>query len=192
MGTDIYGFVECRATYGGAVDDEDAQWHAAMDLDLLYNGRNYDAFGCLFGVRNEAGFRPLAGGRGLPAELTAEVRKQYEAWGAHMFDPSWVGWAELAEVDWDEPVEAVSDWVHEYIRSPEQERVRSGMSFHGREGRPEGAEWEENGKLFRVERMTRRDAVPQDGEWAPVWAVMRALADVHGGENVRLVVWFDS
>ncbi|MFD8205564.1 hypothetical protein ACFV2S_04000 [Streptomyces sp. NPDC059695] len=39
--------------------------------------------------------------------------------------------------------------------------------------------------------MSRRDAVPERGAWAPVWATMRALADVHGDEQVRLVVWFD-
>jgi hypothetical protein len=26
--------------------------------------------------------------------------------------------------------------------------------------------------------------------WGPVWSVMRTLSDVHGAENVRVVVWF--
>ncbi|MFL9684131.1 MULTISPECIES: hypothetical protein [Streptomyces] len=79
-----------------------------MDLGQVYGGCDYDAFGCLFGIkiRNHAGFRPLAAGRGLPPETP--------------------------------------------------------------------------------------DAVPAGGEWAPVWAVMKALADAHGPENVRLVVWFDN
>ncbi|MFF3317393.1 hypothetical protein ACFYV5_18070 [Streptomyces sp. NPDC003035] len=44
--------------------------------------------------------------------------------------------------------------------------------------------------MFRVERLRRRDAVPDD-QWGPVRTVMRTLADLHGDEDVRLVVWFD-
>jgi hypothetical protein len=46
--------------------------------------------------------------------------------------------------------------------------------------------------VYRVERLRRADAVPAGGDWQPVWGVMEALAAVHGPENVRLVVWFDS
>ncbi|MFJ8762726.1 hypothetical protein [Streptomyces cyaneofuscatus] len=44
--------------------------------------------------------------------------------------------------------------------------------------------------MFRVERFRRREAVP-DHEWGPVWTVMRTLAELHGDDDVRLVVWFD-
>lgn len=44
--------------------------------------------------------------------------------------------------------------------------------------------------MFRIERIRRRDAVP-DEEWGSVWTVMRALAELHGDDEVRLVVWFD-
>lgn len=63
---------------------------------------------------------------------------------------------------------------------------------YGRETWPEGTEWRDGDRRYRVERMTRRDAVPQEGEWKPVWSVMEALAAVHGDENVRLTVWFDN
>ncbi|MEU5103981.1 MULTISPECIES: hypothetical protein [unclassified Streptomyces] len=55
----------------------------------------------------------------------------------------------------------------------------------------EGTEWEVGTTVFRAERARRRDAVPADGIWRPVWTVMRALADVHGEHHVRLVVWFE-
>lgn len=36
-----------------------------------------------------------------------------------------------------------------------------------------------------------RQAVAGDAtHWGPVWSVMRTLAEVHGPEHVRLVVWF--
>ncbi|MEU9542765.1 hypothetical protein [Streptomyces mirabilis] len=36
-----------------------------------------------------------------------------------------------------------------------------------------------------------RDMVAGDGtRWGPVWSVMRTLGELHGADNVRLVVWF--
>lgn len=55
---------------------------------------------------------------------------------------------------------------------------------------PEGTEWLVGDCLYRVERLRRRDVI--GGEWAPVFEVMRILADLHGPCNVRLVVWFDA
>ncbi|MCU7826128.1 hypothetical protein [Kitasatospora sp. DSM 101779] len=192
MGADIHGFVECRATHGVLDEDDDIRWWPAVGLDLLYGGRCYDAFGCLFGVRNHAGFRPLADGRGLPEDVTAEVRREYEARGRDAHGASWISWAELAAVDWDEPAEAVDARVEEYSLVPTRGWVLTGKSFRDAGGRPEGAAWIQDGKLLRTVRMVRRDAVPADGPWAPVWQVMGALAGVHGAANVRLVVWFDN
>lgn len=37
---------------------------------------------------------------------------------------------------------------------------------------------------------TRASAAGNDTDWGRVWRVMRTLSEVHGAENVRLVVWF--
>lgn len=37
---------------------------------------------------------------------------------------------------------------------------------------------------------TRASAAGNDTDWGRVWSVMRILSEVHGAENVRLVVWF--
>ncbi len=55
---------------------------------------------------------------------------------------------------------------------------------------PENTEWPDGDRLFRIGRLQRKDAVP-DSEWGAVWSVMRTLANLHGDEGVRLVVWFD-
>ncbi|AJF65249.1 hypothetical protein [Streptomyces vietnamensis] len=192
MGTDIHGFVECRATYRTLEVEDVSGWHGAIDLDLLYGGCDYDAFGCLFGVRNYAGFRPLAAERGLPGDVSDEARREYEDWGRDAHNVTWIGWEELSRVDWGERAERVDDRVHRFTRDPSGDWVLTGKGFWDRADRPEGDEWIQGGRLFRRVRMSRRDAVPEGGEWAPVWATMRALADVHGDEHVRLVVWFDS
>ncbi|MFD7085574.1 hypothetical protein ACFYXV_23745 [Streptomyces sp. NPDC002181] len=98
MGTDIHGIIECR--WDNWLDEDDRSWFEAIDLDHLYNGRSYMAFGALFGVRDTTLFRPLAPDRGLPPDVTRDARAAYEGWSvAH--SGSWITWAELKAADWD-------------------------------------------------------------------------------------------
>ncbi|MEU0271975.1 hypothetical protein [Streptomyces sp. NPDC006307] len=204
MGTDIHGFIECHRDYRN--HEADSFWHATIDVDHLKVPRNYDAFGCLFGVRDNGQFRPVAPVRGLPADASNRVREGQETTAGR--SASWVGWSEIKRVDWDEESAWHDAYVHEYSRDP-----RGGWQFLQRhystpqrfidlcgqpahlarrpdEHFPEGSQWVDGDVLYRVERLRRRDAVPDD-EWGPVWTVMRTLADLHGDDNVRLVVWFD-
>jgi hypothetical protein len=91
MSTDVSGMIECRpgARIWG-VGDEDSVWVGGIDLFLLNTGNAYDALACLFGVRNSFGFRPLAEGRGLPGDVSGEVRAAVGGEGG------------VAGVDWDE------------------------------------------------------------------------------------------
>src|SRR5450755_2279415 len=68
MGTDITGYIEVKFEWN-------EYWQAAIDLFWLYEGQ-YDSFACLFGVRNYAGFRPLAQDRGLPFDISPEVKQR--------------------------------------------------------------------------------------------------------------------
>ncbi|ROP47887.1 hypothetical protein EDD94_7600 [Streptomyces sp. PanSC9] len=73
--------IECRPLariYGE--DDEDAVWHAAIDLFLLNIGNAYDALACLLGGRNSFGFQPLAEDRGLPHDASDGLRAEFDAW----------------------------------------------------------------------------------------------------------------
>lgn len=206
MGTDIYGFIECR--WDRWLDEDDRRWSQAIDLSHIYNGRSYVAFGSLFGVRDTTSFRPLATQRGLPHDVSKEVAAGFEPWSDELHGESWITWAELTAADWDEVANEVDGCVHEYHRSSD-----GSWKMHGQntdlarfaelsgladarqlhcagEVYPEGTEWLDGDRLFRVGRLRRRDAVP-DSEWGAVWSVMRTLANLHGDEGVRLVVWFD-
>ncbi|MFF4852467.1 hypothetical protein [Streptomyces sp. NPDC001194] len=201
MGTDMHGFIECR-------DEDDRRWNGAIDIAHLYDGRSYAAFGALFGVRDATSFRPLAEYRGLPADVSPESLAGFASWSPDAAGASWITWAELAAADWDEAANEVDDCVHEFRRGPE-----GTWEMHGRNtgldrfaelarpaapealyraGRtyPDGTEWLDGDRLFRVGRLRRKDAV-LDGEWGAVWSVMRTLASRYGDEGVRLVVWFD-
>jgi hypothetical protein len=210
MGTDISGFIECRTWH---LHGEETPWHAAVDLFCLYTTRNYDAFGCLFGVRNFADFRPLATGRGLPGDVSegvlAELDRAYSS-PDDVFGTSWISWAEVKAVDWEEMAEAPDSRLHRYEQTPDGLKMagKSGWSpttaqFAAAVGLPsqpggeppawpEGAEWLVDDVLYRSETLSRRDAIPADSDWTPVWVVMETLAGLHGDDNVRLVVWFDN
>ncbi|MER5488028.1 hypothetical protein ABT024_33090 [Streptomyces sp. NPDC002812] len=205
MGTDIYGFIECR--WDRWLDEDDRSWSKAADLSDLYNGRSYAAFGALFGVRETGDFRPLADLRGLPADASPESRTAFESWGRDSRGSSWITWAELAAANWDEVANEADGCVHEYRRGADgawelygrnssltrfaelsgitdpHVLYRAGLSY------PEGTEWPDGDRVFRIARLTRKQAVP-DTDWGPVWSVMRTLASLHGDEGVRLVVWF--
>ncbi|WP_326681549.1 hypothetical protein [Streptomyces sp. NBC_01237] len=204
MGRDIWGFIECHRDYRD--HEADSFWHAAIDLDHLEVPRNYDAFGCLLGVCDNEQFVPVAPVRGLPEDVSNRVRDGHGTTGGR--SASWVSWAEIKRVDWDEESAEPDAYIREYYRDPQggwqflQRHYSAPRRFVELCGQPayiagrpklhfpEGSRWIDGDQMFRVERLSRGDAVP-DEEWGPVWTVMRTLAELHGDDDVRLVVWFD-
>ena len=89
MGVDIWTYVEVER-YG--------RWQPVYALDDWYEGRCYQLFGMLAGVRGgEALWEP----RGVPEDATAHVRDQWgEGNGVH--SASWLTLKELLSVDWGE------------------------------------------------------------------------------------------
>ncbi|MEV8510206.1 hypothetical protein AB0368_35995 [Actinoplanes sp. NPDC051475] len=191
MGTDIYGGVEVRK--GGV-------WVAAgVDVG---SWRDYDAYGLLFGVRNYAGFEPVAASRGFPADAVLRPMTRYP----EVHDHSWVTWGELAQVDWTGPAPRVDDRIHEYEVTEDGPVYRSKARSHGVRWRAvagedadprgsaysEGTEWRCGNTVWRVERLDRSEVLRRNAELRELLATMRSLAGEYGEDNVRLVVWFDS
>ena len=91
---------------------------------------------------------------------------------------------------WDEPLAAGRGFPQDASRAVgrafewESEDAHSPSWINWAE--LEAADWGE-----KEEQRTRRQAV-RDEDWGDVWTVMRILAERHGAENVRLVVWFDN
>lgn len=199
MGTDIHGVIEFRHPGAGQDWYDDEPWVPALDLWPLYDERDYAAFGLLFGVRNAAGFRPLAEGRGLPGDASGEVRARLDG----LESRSWVLWSELAATDpttapghfvgrlgWSAPdkpwlshrrlVPAV--WPADVLAAtgppPELDALRA-TTWTGPDQRH-----------YRYEPLTAGHLLGQDTHWPHVFAVMRALAGRYGDDRVRLVVGF--
>ncbi|WP_326817924.1 hypothetical protein OIE61_30320 [Streptomyces sp. NBC_01762] len=195
MGTDIHGFIECR--WDRWLDEDDRSWFGAIDLAHLYNGRCYVAFGSLFGVRDTTSFRALADHRGLPHDVSKEVLADFEPWSDELHGESWISWAELAGADWDEVANEVDGCVHEYRRSSD-----GSWKMHGRNSSlsrfaelsgltdarqlycagsvyPEHTEWPDGDRLFRIGRLQRKHAVP-DNEMG-----LYLVGHAHAGEPAR-------
>ncbi len=102
-------------------------------------GRDHDAWGCLFGVSNEANFKPLVGLRGMAADASAEVRGFVEDFRARYpqepIDCSWVTWKEIQNMDLDEQALTYHLSLFVYARGADGRLVRR-EAF----GRPELAD----------------------------------------------------
>ncbi|MFF0185548.1 hypothetical protein [Streptomyces sp. NPDC005244] len=207
MSTDIHGGIEFRHPGAGTDYYDGEPWVAAMDLWPLYDETDYAAFGCLFGVRGQAGFRPLAAGRGLPADLSAGVRAQLgtgtESNGLH--GASWVNWAELAAIDLTTPSDHFIGRLSWHTRSlpstmnqqcvsearlPEFRSASDAPPTDLREATG-SVEWTTDELTYRDEPLTVGAVLGHETHWPHVFAVMKELAGRFGDDGVRLVVAFD-
>jgi hypothetical protein len=194
MGTDISGWVEAKFLYG-----ETKEWQPVVDLFWLYDTRDYDAFGCFFGIRNYAHFRPIAEGRGLPQDVSEQVRQEAEKQGDAAFGHTWMDWNDIKQIDWEERSEHVDERVHRYVRNEQGElSFRSKASWekefaervgYGQCIKDQEQEWDLGNVVYRHEYMRRKDV---KGSWEVVFNVLEQLASRFGDKRVRLVVWFDS
>ncbi|MFG6201416.1 hypothetical protein ACFKCF_54920, partial [Nonomuraea sp. JJY05] len=176
MGADIHGFIECR-TWTPGLDVGETAWCAAISLKMLV-GRDYEAFDCLFGVRSSGHWRPVAADRGLPQDASETTKAGLAEWGEAAFGVTWLNWDEVTAIDWDEPALHPTN-VAQYRQLPDQRLELVHRSVWSRRFArasgvdtltvdphqvavlwDEGTEWKDRDTVFRVERATRRRAVP--------------------------------
>ena len=63
----------------------------------FYNGRNYDLFAILAGVRNYGFIKPISTPKGLPANASKEVKEELREWGDDAHSVSYLTLLELLE-----------------------------------------------------------------------------------------------
>lgn len=90
-------------------DDDGYEWNPEF-TDEPYDGRNYDLFAILADVRNGYGFAgvntgegfiPISQPKGLPEDVTDEVKKSSEEWGCDGHSHSFFTLKELKDYDWN-------------------------------------------------------------------------------------------
>ena len=212
MGADIFGWVEVRPDYYDATSDIEIvrQWLGIVYAGILLD-RNYDAFGCLFGVQNYANFIPVAAARGIPDNASTALKADFAAYD-EAFGASWITWAELKALDWTEDAARADSRIHRYERDAQghlvyvgksawassfaeqvfadrlEESVRAALLRPGSLTFPVGQKWEIDGKVYRSEKLQRQDVLGDD--WPMLFKLMETLANRYGDDGVRLVVWF--
>lgn len=171
MGCDIHEHFEIR-TEGGwkriqvlpelgwntsTPEQEEAYWRLP-----LFIGRDYDLFAVLAGVRNRLNLLPIASPRGLPDDVSDEVREDWNQ--AQRFpevhSPSWLSLYELLTFDWDQSVIHLESIV------------------------------EQDTRWVRPELVTYRDVISENRFVAEGLAQLQEF--VADPSNLRMVFWFDS
>jgi hypothetical protein len=192
MGVDIEGWVEIKPK------NREGKWVAHTWIDhTLVPGDSF-AFGCLFGVRDWI-FRPIAAGRGIPEDASEEVKEcALISDDGYSHSYTWITWAEIQNIDLDEEAEDLSrGFVHCYKKNLRGELVLTARVSNSPHHFPSdvwgalqgGRTIEEDDKIYRLERVKRRNALP--GNFEALFGLMASLAEEHGAENIRLVCWFD-
>ena len=111
MGTDIYMHAEVKrnGAWRPVSLEENTEYHLEKNAQLrepieVYKGRNYNLFSVLADVRNPGGrtrdgrkFDVIAPPRGLPEDLSPEMRDLVEEW---VMSPSWLLLSEILDFDW--------------------------------------------------------------------------------------------
>jgi hypothetical protein len=110
MGTDISGWIEVNPF------PENGVWSGVIALRRgAFSERAYELWGYLIGIWRRKHFTPLAPQRGMPEDASPSVKQEYEAAMAlipgEYHSLTWITWAEIQRVNWDERIE---DRVREY------------------------------------------------------------------------------
>lgn len=96
MGCDIHMHVEKKLDDGSY-----AELHGVNFLDC----RSYGIFGFLADVRNYSAVTPISQPRGVPDDVSAGLKADYESWGSDAHSASWLSVEELLAFNYDAPTE---------------------------------------------------------------------------------------
>ncbi|MFH0962036.1 MAG: hypothetical protein V1820_05105 [archaeon] len=173
-------------------------WKPVVRIDELANSESqqdsqYNLFGLLFGVRNYAGFAPVAGVRGLPDNCSGLTREIFEVGKARFHSPSWISLGELKGIKFsglkkfEDPFPhfyRVEDGIEVSVRAP-------GFSAEDLKRLAAEKSIKKGPLVAKLEPVRRKDILSRG--WLVLVAFMEALSSSLAGgseENVRVVVWF--
>ena len=176
-----------RGPQSGPADAGEYQWGGVISLSRLI-GRDEDLFSGLGGITlTVARFSRLPSYRGLPPDISREAGDDYLT-SACVGGETWIGWPEITAIDWEEG--AFGDRPRGKVPG------RNGPLAPARQNLPgtsEDAMAEQNVEV------TASVDIGSDLRWREprfrlrrlLFRLMEDLADEHGRDGVRLVVWFD-
>ncbi len=180
MSTGINGVVEIF---------QNGKW---VEYDSIETPPYYDLFGCLFGVRNYAGFRPLFAFRGIPKDASEYTQLEME----EAEDHSWVNFAELTTIDWEEPAVDFDERVHCFKLQPDGSEVydfkcsyMTGLDEIRAELQEKHVARLDENTICRIVRLKRADALGTPN-YRAIFEQLKGFSEQFGALQVRLVVGF--
>lgn len=197
MGSDIHLFVEKR---------ENDNWVPVADSETssyegwLYNNRNYNLFAFLADLRNYNNYIPISRPKGLPHDVSKEVKEKADYWGVDGHTHSWLTLEEILEFDW-----ACEDIKKGFVNELEyKEFIKNGYptswcgGFGGNITNISNEDMDKiiSGELKRDEGVSYYTEVSwlvtykeQAGDFYT--KAIPKLKELGNPENVRIVFWFD-
>jgi len=174
MGCDIHGLVEIR---------EIDEWYDIFKADLLLL-RNYDMFGCLFGVRNPANFKPLFADRGIPDDACDEMLEAKERLKINypeIHSASYFTYNEITAVDSE--VEAIDYDSRATLKTIAKDGTTELSKRYYDSLTVEEKKTTEKTKMKVKDILEAKDV-------KTFINVMKSLAEYYGGDNVRFCCYF--
>ncbi|AVF27972.1 hypothetical protein [Paenibacillus larvae] len=172
--------------------------------NFIYDGRHYLLFSLLAGVRNEYDLKPICEPKGLPIDVSDEVKANSDELGIDGHSHTWLTARELVEFDWSQTVEQ-EGWVSEKEYKVFKEKVRpeswSGGVGGGRVRHVSNTEmnrilkngypWENDDSFYTLVKWTLpySEIVGSFYTWSIPKMTELAGDDL---ESVRIVFWFDN
>jgi hypothetical protein len=167
----------------------------------VYEGRNYELFAILAGVRNRYDIEPIVRPRGLPGDISNEVQSEADRWNGDGHSHSWLTLKELQEYDWNKnyvnsglvDVEGYKEFKEKgkpssywqagggnHITNQEMDEFVASDKKGGFSDPCTYVEWQESGTESVDDFLTQ--TIPK----------LEKIKGEDKPENVRIVFWFDS
>jgi hypothetical protein len=226
MGCDIHLFVEklvdgkweMATGFESNYYDKDSDFFSAEQYrngPTPYDGRNYHLFAFLAGVRNQQWTdkfnlkryeNPVFEGRGIPANASDCIAKDFEDWGCDAHSASFATLSELKGID-PSSVVANSQGVIKESQYIEMLNGKMPTSWSGGVSGPsievvscyemdsiiDGTREREHGVDYRVSCTWKESGeVSLSGFFEHVIPQLDKISDDENSEDVRIVFWFDN
>ncbi|WP_153041721.1 MULTISPECIES: hypothetical protein [unclassified Pseudovibrio] len=101
MGIDIISWAERKTSSGYEPIDGDE----LFEDHAPFGWKSYRIFSFLAGVPNYSEIKPISEPRGLPDDVSNEIRENYNEWLPDGREPSWISIRELNEFEYDQQIE---------------------------------------------------------------------------------------
>lgn len=169
MGCDIHGYLEVK---------ESGKWRCEKEVP---DGRSYDWFGILAGVRNYVNAIPISEPRGIPNSLSKKVMEEIDDWQFDGHSHSWLTSKDFENYDWKQTfIDGRISTIEKATGKELSKAVYTNPKFLDKE------RFELKSGLKRV----AEELIPHF--WVKFIAEMKELSKTYGDENVRIIFWFDN